>query len=113
MKIDVRFHGVPSSENLRHHTLRRTREQLARFGHEITQVVVRIRDVNGPRGGLDKTCHIRVQGPRIGTSTVEKVGVDPMAALNLAAHKMVSVAKKRLERRRVTRPRKPIPAVEF
>lgn len=34
--------------------------KLARFGSSIERVSVRVRDVNGPRGGVDQMCRIKV-----------------------------------------------------
>jgi hypothetical protein len=34
--------------------------KLARFGSSIERVSVRVKDVNGPRGGVDQLCRIKV-----------------------------------------------------
>jgi hypothetical protein len=35
-------------------------KKLARFGNSIERVSVRVKDVNGPRGGVDQLCQIKV-----------------------------------------------------
>lgn len=35
-------------------------DKLARFGDSIERVSVRVKDVNGPRGGVDQLCRIKV-----------------------------------------------------
>jgi ribosomal subunit interface protein len=50
------------SDDLRQYVDRRLGLALDRFDHRIERVQVRLEDVNGPRGGVDKHCRIRVVG---------------------------------------------------
>jgi len=103
MKIELRFHGIQSSEALRDHTARRVRVHLSRFAREVSTVVVRLADVNGPRGGLDKRCQITVFGPRLGTATLEETSADAYAALDLALERIGRSAGRELARARWNR----------
>lgn len=80
MKIEVRLRGLPPSDSLRDHTVRRVHFHLSRFGRELSGVV-RIVDVNGPRGGVDKRCQVTVRGPQIGVSTRDELSDDAFAAV--------------------------------
>ena len=70
MKIVVRFLGLPPSEPLREHSERQALFHLGRFGQDLRSVDIRIRDVNGPRGGADKQCQVFATGPRFGYQAV-------------------------------------------
>ena len=84
MKIELRFCGVEGSDALREYMLRRVHFQLTRFAHELDTVVVRMSDINGPKGGIDKRCKVTVRGPRIGSLTLAELTGDAYSALDLA-----------------------------
>ena len=57
----MRNHGVELPEWLGMHVQRRLRFALDRFAPRINRVTVRLVDLNGPRGGIDKQCRITVE----------------------------------------------------
>ena len=56
----LRVDGVSLDDEDRAKIRRRTRKLFGRYGAVVERVTVRIRDVNGPRGGLDIACRIKV-----------------------------------------------------
>ena len=84
MNVDVRFRNLKSSSFLRAHATRSAHSHLGRFGQAMRSVTVRIGDLNGPRGGLDKRCQVTIRGPRIPLLAVEEVASDAYAAVDLA-----------------------------
>ena len=100
MKTEVRFHGLESSESLRNHAARRIHFHLSRFGHELSAVVVRIGDVNGPKGGLDKRCRVTVRGPRVGSSSLDEYSGDAWSAVDLAVERISRNIGRSLEKAR-------------
>ena len=52
-------------------------------GH-VNRVVIRLSDINGPRGGADKRCHIQVALVGIADVVVEDTEVDMYAAIDRA-----------------------------
>jgi len=88
MKIDVRFHGLESSDALREHAARRVHFHLSRFGGEVTAIVVRLADVNGPKGGVDKRCQVTVRGPRFGSATLDEMSGDAYSAVDVAVERI-------------------------
>ena len=100
MKTEVRFHGLEPSESLREHAARRIHFHLSRFGHDLTAVVVRIGDVNGPKGGLDKRCRITVRGPRLGSATLDEYSGDIWSAVHLATERVARNVGRTLEKTR-------------
>jgi ribosome-associated translation inhibitor RaiA len=87
MKIEVRFRGLDPSEALRAHAARRIHFHLSRFGNEISAVLVRIADVNGPKGGVDKRCQVTVRGPRLGSTILDETSGDAYSAVDVAVER--------------------------
>ena len=60
MKLRLVARGVELTADLNEYVRRRIHFALGRFAGRIRSVCVRLTDVNGPRGGIDKCCDIRV-----------------------------------------------------
>ena len=60
MKMRLAAHGIELSDDLKDYIRRRVHFSLGRFAGRIRFLSVRLADVNGPRGGVDKRCDIRV-----------------------------------------------------
>jgi ribosome-associated translation inhibitor RaiA len=105
MTARVRFRGIESSAALREHATRRVHLQLSRFGQQITAVSVFVTDVNGPRGGTDKQCHVTIRGGRLGVVDLTETHADPFAAVDLALERASRAVGRSLERARG--PRRP------
>ncbi len=61
MDADIRILSTDLTEALQSYIERRLHFSLGRFGRRVGRVRVRITDVNGPRGGPDKSCHISAE----------------------------------------------------
>ena len=103
MKIEVRFRGLESSDALREHVSRRIHLHLSRFGNEVTAVLVRIADVNGPKGGIDKRCQVTVRGPRFGSATLDEASGDAYSAVDTAVERIGRSVGRGLDRARSDR----------
>jgi putative sigma-54 modulation protein len=104
MKIAVRFLGIPKSEALREHSERQALFHLSRFGHELDSIEIRIRDVNGPRGGEDMECKVSAKGPRLGFSTIAELSGDAYASVGMALSRLSRSVARTLDRARGFRP---------
>ncbi|MBK7927147.1 MAG: HPF/RaiA family ribosome-associated protein [Bryobacterales bacterium] len=60
MKLHLTTHGIELTPELREGVLRRLRFALSRFTARIARLTVLLSDANGPSGGVDKHCLIRV-----------------------------------------------------
>jgi ribosome-associated translation inhibitor RaiA len=109
MKIDVRFRGLEPSDALRDHAVRRIHFHLSRFGHEISSVLVRISDVNGPKGGVDKQCQVTVRGRRLSDVIIDDLSGDAYSAIDMAVERVSRAVGRELERVRGARALFPIP----
>lgn len=98
MNIDVRFRGLEGSEALREHIVRRLQFKLNRFDRQVSTVVVRMGDVNGPKGGVDKRCHVTVRGPALSPTTIEDLSPDAYVAVDLATERVGQAVARQLRR---------------
>lgn len=103
MDLDIRFRGLRSSVALREHVSRLVFARLGRFGRNLTGVVVRIIDLNGPKGGLDKRCQITVRGPAFGATTLDVDDGNTYGAVESAIERVARAIARELERSRGVR----------
>jgi hypothetical protein len=87
MRIDVQALGFSLTAPLLDHTRRRLRFALARAGDRIKRVEVRLGDTNGPRGGADKFCRMRVVLEHAPSVLIEDVGADLYAVIGRVAER--------------------------
>lgn len=102
MNIEVRATNVEVSAALEEHVHKKVRAALRLHRDSVVRVVVRICDVNGPRGGRDMHCHIiaRLQGRSL---VVHDLADDPYAAVTNAASRLGELTTSVIERHRVSR----------
>jgi len=105
MMIQIRFRGLASSEFLRAYIVRRLQGHLRRLGTALRSVVVRLSDVNGPKGGVDKRCHVMLVRAGQPPVTVEELGADAYAAVDVAVERAALAASRGMSRARTTRRR--------
>ena len=60
MRLRLAARGIELSADLNDYVRRRAHFSLGRFAGRIRSLSIRLTDVNGPRGGIDKLCDIRV-----------------------------------------------------
>jgi putative sigma-54 modulation protein len=104
MQIEVVSQGFTVTEALREYAHRRLRAALAQLGGHIRRVSVRLYDVNGPRGGVDKGCRIQVTLRQRGPVVVDHMEDDLYAAIDRAADRCGRAAARRVERQRARGP---------
>ena len=61
MLINIYSHGFSITRAVREYVDKRLHFALARIGHRLRRIDVRLSDLNGPRGGVDKRCLIEVR----------------------------------------------------
>jgi ribosomal subunit interface protein len=95
MNISIQCRGFSLTEALDNHVQQRLGFALARAGNRLRRVDVRLSDINGPRGGVDKRCLIeaRLSGKTI---VVEEVQADLYAAIDRAAGRIGRTVLRRL-----------------
>jgi putative sigma-54 modulation protein len=102
--VDMRMTGnISISEALNSYTKRRLRCVAGKAFKAFSDVEVRLTDVNGPRGGLDKECRIRVALHRAGVVFVRATGQDAYATIDKAASRLKLAVARRIGRTRSIR----------
>jgi len=105
MRFSVSGDHVEVSPSLREYVDRRLHFAFGRFGQAIDHVSVRVGDINGPRGGVDKHCQIVVKLWASGSNpvTVEDSSQDLQAAVARASDRAGRSVARAIERRRSKR----------
>lgn len=103
MAFDVRGVKYELGDELRDYIERRLAFALGRIGDRVDSVMVRLSDVNGPRGGVDKRCLIAVALRPRGVVRIEDSGHDPFALVARAARRVGQTVHRALGRQRRTR----------
>jgi putative sigma-54 modulation protein len=88
MKIVIRRRSIDITDALRQLISRRLHFALDVFDERIRQASVYLADVNGPRGGVDKVCHITVAVRGISDVVVSDAGATAEAALTRATARL-------------------------
>jgi ribosome-associated translation inhibitor RaiA len=107
LPIDVASRGYGLAHELRAYAERRLRFALRRFAARVHSVWVRMDDVNGPRGGVDKRCRVTARLRPSGHVHIEELDRQPWAAIDLAAGRTGRVVARALRRHQAQRAPRP------
>jgi len=111
MQINIQARGFELTDGLHEHTARRLQFALGWAGHQLRKVSVRLSDENGPRGGKDKRCRIRIDFPGAQDVVIEDTEADLYVAIDRAADRAGRSVARRLERQRDHR-HGPLPEID-
>lgn len=109
----VRTIGVMLAPADRFYIRRKLGMKLGKFAPSIERVSVRVKDVNGPRGGMDKLCRVKVVLSGLPSVVVERQHHATHAAVDEALDATARTVRRALSRRstpprpRAARPRSP------
>ncbi len=103
MRINIYSPGFGLSPAMVQHIETRVSMALETASSQINQVVVRLDDINGSRGGLDKQCRITVHHAYLPPFSVEVVNQDLYMAVTEAAGKAKENLWRHVIRRRTLR----------
>ena len=98
MDIVVRTNDLELSEALSAHIARKVDFAIKRYYDQVGRIVVRLTDLNGPRGGIDKRCTIVLSLRAGGTIVVSGESDDAYAAVSSAASRLDAQIARRLRR---------------
>ena len=99
MQIDIKARNFSLTEALRSHTERRVLYAMSCCDDRIQRVVVRLSDINGPRGGEDKRCHLQVVLAGLPDVVVEDTEADLYVAIDRAAARAGRTLVRKIDRR--------------
>ena len=95
--LNVRTSGLALAPEERGYFRVRLGKKLGKFSPHIERVTVRFEDVNGPKGGVDIECRIKVVLSGLPSLVVTEVAETVPVAFNKAADRSVRVVRKALE----------------
>lgn len=98
MRIDIQARDFSLTDALRGHVRRRLGFALSSADEHIQRVMVRLCDINGPRGGADKRCRIQVLLDRLPDVVIEDTESDLYTAIDRAAGRASRTVGRRLAR---------------
>ena len=108
MRIDIQAQGFALTQSIQSHVQRRIEFALDRLRGRVRRVCVRLSDVNGRRGGIDKRCQIELRTDGAGSVVVAAVASDWRSALDSALARAVRFVLRTWRRSRD--PRRALPA---
>jgi hypothetical protein len=89
--------GMVLSDDFKDYIRRRVRFSLGRFAARIRSLSIRLADVNGPRGGVDKCCDIRVDVGLRQQVIVRERQANPHAAVAFAMERVERAVQRQLK----------------
>ena len=100
MKIEIQTKGFSLTDALATYVANRFNSAASRNKNHILQTQVRLLDINGPRGGIDKRCQFNVKVAGIPEVVIQETSASLYAAIDRAAHGAGRIITKRLRRLR-------------
>ena len=90
----------PEGAQLRELAVRRALFVMRRLSWLVPRAKVHLSDTNGPRGGVDKCCHLELKTDQVGTVTITSMARDWRSALEAALARASHALLRRWRRRR-------------
>lgn len=100
MQVDIQSQGFTLTERLSEYVMKRLAYGLSHGEGAIGRVIVRLSDINGPRGGADKRCLIELRLKNAPSVVVEDIEADLYVAIDRAAERVGRALGRSLARRR-------------
>lgn len=107
MQMDIQSQGFSLTDGIRDYVMKRLAYALAHGDATITRIIVRLSDINGPRGGEDKRCLIEVRLKAATSVVIEDIEADLYVAIDRATERAGRTLARRLARQREFAPGKP------
>ena len=99
MELYLKGRHIGLSDSLRAYIERRLGLAMQDIEKHLMSAEVRLSDVNGPRGGVDKSCAITVALRRLGVVFASARGVDAYGTVDHAVSRIDAALRRRLSRR--------------
>jgi len=99
MQIDIQTRNFDLTNALRSYAERRLRFALTLADNHVQRIVMRLSDINGPRGGEDKRCHLLVVLAGLPDVVVEDTEADLYFAIDRAVDRAGRTVMRKLDRK--------------
>jgi ribosomal subunit interface protein len=107
MQVDIQARDFELTDSLRDYAERRLRFAFTASSNYIQRITMRLSDVNGPRGGEDKLCNIKVTLKTYSDVIIKDVESDMYAAINRAADRAGRNVQRKIRRQQTIRRKSP------
>jgi ribosome-associated translation inhibitor RaiA len=97
----VRLIAVELDNVERAYIRRKLGMKLGTFATSIERISVRMTDMNGPRGGIDQVCNVKVVLSGLPSVVIERRHAALHAAIDVALHATEQAVRRRVRRRRM------------
>src|SRR5947209_20351484 len=101
MQIQISGRKMKPSNRLREHIQRRLNFALQRFAQHIRKLHVQVRDLNGPRGGVDKSCQLTIFLMSGATRVLEERAENAYLAIDCLEDKPATSIARQMKRKTV------------
>jgi ribosomal subunit interface protein len=98
MQIEIQARDFTLTEALGNYIEQRINFALSSRYDQIRRIRVRLLDINGPRGGIDKRCQIHISLPRLRDIVIEDTEPDLYVAIDRATDRATRTVHRRLAR---------------
>ena len=103
MEMTIRGLNFDLTTAILEHVKRRLSEGLSYYAPRVRGVTVRVSDVNGPAGGVDKRCRLEIVAERVGDLRVEEVDRDLYKAVDRSVARLRRMLAREFGRNRTKR----------
>ena len=100
MRIDLQCEGLEPAQGLRDYVAHKMRTAIGRFRDHIQWARIKVADVNGPRGGVDKRCVVQLRLRNRPDVIFAITELEAHSAVDRAAERVARVLVNRLGRQR-------------
>jgi ribosome-associated translation inhibitor RaiA len=107
MQVDIQSTGFRLTDGIRASLMKRLTDDLNHGDDHVTRVIVRLSDINGPRGGVDKRCFIEVRLKNAPALVIEDTEADLYLAIDRATERAGRAMERSLARQREFAPALP------
>ena len=98
MKIDIQARDFRLTDSMLTYVKDRINYLFSSRFNQIQKITVRLSDVNGPRGGMDKRCQVKVTLPRLNQIVIDDVQADLYVAIFRAMDRASRTVNRRITR---------------
>ncbi|VAW55086.1 hypothetical protein MNBD_GAMMA05-248 [hydrothermal vent metagenome] len=98
MQIDIQSRGFSLTSALLNYSEQRLLFSMSYFSDHISKVIIRLSDINGPRGGTDKRCHLQFIIAGLPDIVVDDTEADMYAAIDRAMDRARRTVARKLDR---------------
>jgi len=98
MQVDIQARSFTLTHALKEYAEMKLKSSLSRCQDHLRTVVIRLSDINGPRGGEDKLCHIHVVMPGMPDVIIEDTELDMYAAIDRATDRASSAVFRKISK---------------